>query len=429
VQEQSDDEELQGDSDAQPSSALGEGFDDLAALLDDESEPVQDGHLAVAAESAHEPAGASVDAAGAGTHEAEEAADAVHEDDDGIAPLPSTPTMKKPDRSKRRYSVALKRDAELEDFLQEIEQEEEEEAEGDTGSVRVSVPSGLSAGEVLYVGTPDGREIVVEVPAGCGAGDDIVVDVGEGAMTVEAWEAQMAAAQESTEESLASVGDEPEGDVAAVASADVGDDASELDVADEEPAAELEPDEAEETADAVHEDDDGIAPLPSTPTMKKPDRSKRRYSVALKRDAELEDFLQEIEQEEDLEEAEGDTGSVRVSVPPGLSSGEVLYVGTPDGREIVVEVPAGCGAGDDIVVDVGEGAMTVEAWEAQMAAAEESAEQTILTESEADLEVQIGEALYLVDLASDLVFQIHPVEKEVGLWDAESRRIVFDEPV
>ena len=255
VQEQSDDEELQGDSDAQPSSALGEGFDDLAALLDDESEPVQDGHLAVAAESAHEPAGASVDAAGAGTHEAEEA------------------------------------------------------------------------------------------------------------------------------------------------------------------------------ADAVHEDDDGIAPLPSTPTMKKPDRSKRRYSVALKRDAELEDFLQEIEQEEDLEEAEGDTGSVRVSVPPGLSSGEVLYVGTPDGREIVVEVPAGCGAGDDIVVDVGEGAMTVEAWEAQMAAAEESAEQTILTESEADLEVQIGEALYLVDLASDLVFQIHPVEKEVGLWDAESRRIVFDEPV
>ena len=240
----------------------------------------------------------------------------------------------------------------------------------------------------------------------------------------------MAAAEESAEESLASVDDEPEADVAVAASADAGDDASELDVADEEPAAELEPaHEAEEAAGAVHEDDDGIAPLPSTPTMKKPDRSKRRYSVALKRDAELEDFLQEIEQEEDLEEAEGDTGSVRVSVPPGLSSGEVLYVGTPDGREIVVEVPAGCGAGDDIVVDVGEGAMTVEAWEAQMAAAEESAEQTILTESEADLEVQIGEALYLVDLASDLVFQIHPVEKEVGLWDAESRRIVFDEPV
>ena len=67
-----------------------------------------------------------------------------------------------------------------------------------------------------------------------------------------------------------------------------------------------------------------------------------------------------------------------------------------------------------------------------MAAAQEStefAEQTILTESEAELEVQIGEALYLVDLASNLVFQIHPVEKEVGLWDAESRRIVFDEPV
>ena len=104
----------------------------------------------------------------------------------------------------------------------------------------------------------------------------------------------------------------------------------------------------------LDEDDDGIAPLPSTPTMKKPDRSKRRYSVALKRDAELEDFLQEIEQEEDLEQTEGDTGSVRVSVPPGLSAGEVLYVGTPDGREIVVEVPAGCGAGDDIVVDVGE---------------------------------------------------------------------------
>ena len=41
--------------------------------------------------------------------------------------------------------------------------------------------------------------------------------------------------------------------------------------------------------------------------------------------------------------------------------------------------------------------------------------------------MQIGEAVYLVNLEADMVFQILPEEKEIGRWDAESRLIVFDQ--
>ena len=53
--------------------------------------------------------------------------------------------------------------------------------------------------------------------------------------------------------------------------------------------------------------------------------------------------------------------------------------------------------------------------------------QEILSESETEIEVQIGEALYLVDLSAEMVFQILPEEAEVGRWDAASRTIVFDD--
>ena len=53
--------------------------------------------------------------------------------------------------------------------------------------------------------------------------------------------------------------------------------------------------------------------------------------------------------------------------------------------------------------------------------------QEILSESETEIEVQIGEALYLVDLSAEMVFQILPEEAEVGRWDAASRTILFDD--
>ena len=48
--------------------------------------------------------------------------------------------------------------------------------------------------------------------------------------------------------------------------------------------------------------------------------------------------------------------------------------------------------------------------------------QEILSESETEIEVQIGEALYLVDLSAEMVFQILPEEAEVGRWDAARRK-------
>ena len=38
------------------------------------------------------------------------------------------------------------------------------------------------------------------------------------------------------------------------------------------------------------------------------------------------------------------------------------------------------------------------------------------------------QAIYLVDLAAEIVFQIAPEEAEVGRWDTETRRLVFDDP-
>ena len=120
--------------------------------------------------------------------------DAEMTTEDTLAPLPTAPSAQnRSDQLKRRFSVSLQRDAELEDFLQQIEQEAQDDAE-DAGSVTVTVPPNVSAGQVLFVGTPDGREIVVEVPAGCVAGDEIEVEVGEGALTVDDWEEQAAAA-------------------------------------------------------------------------------------------------------------------------------------------------------------------------------------------------------------------------------------------
>jgi|TARA_B110000971_G_scaffold13575_2_gene12619 hypothetical protein len=39
-----------------------------------------------------------------------------------------------------------------------------------------------------------------------------------------------------------------------------------------------------------------------------------------------------------------------VGCPDGVSEGDLLYVNTPGGREITVEVPEGIGPGDDFEV-------------------------------------------------------------------------------
>ena len=285
--------------------------------------------------------------------------DAETTTEDTLAPLPTAPSAQnRSGQPKRRFSVSLQRDAELEDFLQQIEQDEPDSAE-DAGSVTVTVPPSVSAGEVLYVGTPDGREIVVEIPAGCVAGDEIEVDVGEGALTVEDWEEQAAAA---AAEAMAP-------DVAAerIQAAFRGYRTRRELGTQRQPERRFSSPERD-SSDSHAEADDALAPLPTAPSSQnRSDQPKRRFSVSLQRDAELEDFLQQIEQE--AQDDAQDADSVTVTVPPNVSAGQVLFVGTPDGREIVVEVPAGCVAGDEIEVDVGEGALTVDDWEEQAAAA------------------------------------------------------------
>ena len=75
---------------------------------------------------------------------------------------------------RRRYSVALQ-PGELEQFVQVVE-----EPQGDCGleTLTVVCPEGVSAGDLLYVSTPDGDEVEVAVPEGVGPGDEFEVQLG-----------------------------------------------------------------------------------------------------------------------------------------------------------------------------------------------------------------------------------------------------------
>jgi hypothetical protein len=84
---------------------------------------------------------------------------------------------------RRRYSVALKPGA-LDDFLAVVEVpdtleegEETQEAEIEAGTMRVLCPDGVSAGDALFVQTPEGVEITTEVPEGVQPGMEFVVDI------------------------------------------------------------------------------------------------------------------------------------------------------------------------------------------------------------------------------------------------------------
>ena len=89
-----------------------------------------------------------------------------------------------------------------------------EEAAGDT--ILVRCPEGVSAGGVLYVTTPDGREVSVEVPDGIGPGDEFEVYVGEeeegeGAVATAVEEHDDdESAEEDMEEEAAAAAEEPD---------------------------------------------------------------------------------------------------------------------------------------------------------------------------------------------------------------------------
>jgi hypothetical protein len=83
--------------------------------------------------------------------------------------------------SRRRYSVALAPGA-LENFLAVVDVPEAAEGSGsDDGEssdvLRVLCPDGVTAGDALFVQTPDGTEVTTEVPEGIGPGMEFTVDL------------------------------------------------------------------------------------------------------------------------------------------------------------------------------------------------------------------------------------------------------------
>ena len=57
----------------------------------------------------------------------------------------------------------------------------------DKDIITVTCPADMTPGDLLYVASPEGREIVAQIPAGISAGDDFDVDMTR-ALTVEEWE-------------------------------------------------------------------------------------------------------------------------------------------------------------------------------------------------------------------------------------------------
>ena len=119
-------------------------------------------------------------AVGSTAEEAEEAAEAEETvaplDDSGLSAHHDSATTRQ-HRQKRKYSVSLKSHAEVADFLQQIDADEIEAADGEHTAesevLHVTVPEGMTVGQALYVGTPDGREIVVTIPEGVAGGQEI----------------------------------------------------------------------------------------------------------------------------------------------------------------------------------------------------------------------------------------------------------------
>ena len=290
-----------------------------------------------------------------------------------LAPLPelepSIATKPPAAGERRRYSVALAPGA-LDDFLAVVDVppsvgEEESALDAAGGSshdalntLRVVCPDGVSPGDALFVQTPEGQEIETAVPEGITPGDEFDVDLSSLQQQNPQHQQQEQGADEAQQQQH---DDEEEGE-----EGEASDGLADL---------------AEGTLEPT--------PPPQQPP-KRPDRSKRKYSVSLKPGA-LDDFLQEIEPESAaVDEVAAEGMMLLVGVPEGMSGGELLYVGTPDGREIVVTIPEGISGGESIEVDVGETAITVEEYERRQHEEEEEEEEHH-DEDEDDVTVTVPE--------------------------------------
>eukprot|EP01043_Picozoa_sp_COSAG02_P015456 COSAG02_NODE_660_length_18763_cov_116.476425_7_plen_2551_part_00 len=210
-------------------------------------------------------------------------------------------------------------------------------------------------------------------------------------------------------------------------------------------------------------------------TQVQPTSSIRRYSMSLSQGA-LHNLLSVVDLPDDV--AEEATETLDVTCPEGVGPGDVIYL-QYDGEEVEVRIPDGVQPGDEFEVNLESGnaeplnqTSTASASERKPKLQHEERQeqhqerqeqqqdeqqqheqqshlkakaqwqskrqqpptkttsQVIVNETEDELEIQIGERLFLVDTASTMVFQIEPPkEAEVGTWDAEKRLIVFAEPL
>ena len=113
--------------------------------------------------------------------EAEEGQEEEAEEEDAAMPLPmeSAKTGRSGGGgggSRRRFSVALK-SGEMEQFVQEIEAEDDGSEETGVEKLSVVCPDGCGPGDPLYVTTPSGQEVEVLVPEGIEPGDEFEVEV------------------------------------------------------------------------------------------------------------------------------------------------------------------------------------------------------------------------------------------------------------
>eukprot|EP01052_Picozoa_sp_SAG31_P003783 SAG31_NODE_149_length_22476_cov_41.827189_10_plen_1989_part_00 len=235
---------------------------------------------------------------------------------DTVAALPEEPTMKGRGSNRRRFSVSL-RPGEMDQFVQQIEAEEDQVTDG-VEKLSVFCPDGCGPGDPLYVTTPSGQEVEVIVPDGVNPGDafEVEVEIGPSTSVVEQPIVEMshAAGRVETLETLQ-------------------DDESESEALES----------------------DTVAALPEKSTMKGRGSNRRRFSVSL-RPGEMDQFVQQIEAEED--QVTDGVETLSVFCPDGCGPGDPLYVTTPSGQEVEVIVPDGVNPGDAFEVEVEIGPST-----------------------------------------------------------------------
>ena len=113
----------------------------------------------------------------------EEEAESAGDDEEGdvladLGGVPPSPNNRGNDLTKRRYSVCLS-PGDLDALTTVVPAEDQLNEDGDVDYVSVTCPEGVVAGQLLYVTTPDGRDIEVEVPDDIEAGMEFECFVGD----------------------------------------------------------------------------------------------------------------------------------------------------------------------------------------------------------------------------------------------------------